>query len=202
MVFFSLNGTPGGCFNFWQELIQFFITCRFFILYQNSWKTLFRDITSSVRIRWAKSDGKSRQQQHRWLRTSWEAGSHQGWRGSPMMPSGTQGSSPLTLWSSACELVSLSLLPYRHHMFTQLCPVGGSEEANGLICLPLSLPLSKREIFPRCPSKIPTWAHWPELGLIHLPGSTLGKRNAVPLISLDQLQVNPWSLSYLNKRRF
>ena len=51
MVFFSLNGTPGGCFNFWQELIWFFITCRFFILYQKSWKTLFRNITSSVRIR-------------------------------------------------------------------------------------------------------------------------------------------------------
>ena len=163
MVFFSLNGTPGGCFNFWQELIWFFITCRFFILYQKSWKTLFRNITLSVRIRWARSDGKSRQQQHHWLSTRWETGSHQGWLGSPMMPSGTQGSSPLTLWSSAFEFVSLSLLSYRHHMFTQLCPVGGSEEANGLISLPLSLPLSKREIFPRCPSKIPTWAHRPEL---------------------------------------
>lgn len=146
MVFFSLNGTPGGCFNFWQELIQFFITCRSFILYQNSWKTLLRDITSSVRIRWARSDGKSRQQQHRWLGTSWEAGSHQGWPGSPMMPSGTQGSSRLTLWSSACGLVSLSLLPYRHHTFTQLCPVGGSEEANGVISLPLSLPLKERDL--------------------------------------------------------
>lgn len=140
MVFFSLNGTPGGYFHFWQELIQFFITCRSFILYQNSWKTLLRGITSSVRIRWARSDGESRQQQHRCLGTSWEVGSHQGWPGSPMMPSGTQGSSRLTLWSSACGLVSLSLLPYRHHTFTQLCPVGGSEEANGVISLPLPCP--------------------------------------------------------------
>lgn len=74
----------------------------------------------------------------------------------------------------------------------------------GLSPCPCPCPYQRERSFPDVPAKFPApmWAHWPELGLIHLPGSTLGKRNAVPLISLDQLQVNPWSLSYLNKRRF
>lgn len=48
MVFFSLNGTSGGCFNFWQELMWFSQLADFSSCIRKAGEDLIRNITSSV----------------------------------------------------------------------------------------------------------------------------------------------------------
>lgn len=141
-----------------------FHNLQIFHLVSESWKTLFRNITSSVRIRWARSDGKSRQQQYHWLGTRWKQAQLgvAGLSNDAIRHSGLLTLDLVILCIWVC--VSLSLLSYRHHMFTQLCP-GGRKKPMGLSPCPCPCPHPRERSFPDVPAKFPleltgqNWSH-------------------------------------------
>lgn len=197
--------TPAVCINFWKEQIHWLGVCSVLILYQNGWKKLFwrlpriRGNLSSVRICWAGRRATAGSVLEGILDLV-PFGSRQlspGWSGSRAMLSALS----LCLWSSACGLLSLGLLPYRRHCVHTTVFKGGREEAKGSYIPPPPPSPSRREIFPRTPKTIP----FELIGQNQVPCISLTnhwQRNRFPLIGMAQLPFNPRSLNYQTKGDF